>query len=60
MGVALQLIETGLTITHKAQISFKPSFPNSNFQLLKVRIQVSRFTNVIDFLKLMELEIMRR
>lgn len=28
---------SGLTITHKVQISFKPSFPNSNFQLLKIR-----------------------
>lgn len=52
----LQLIEAVQAITHTIQTPFKPSFPNSIFQILKVRILVDGFTDVIDFLKLMELE----
>ena len=60
MGTVFQSIEAGQTITHMVQTTFKPGFPNSIFQILKVRILVDGFTNVINFLKLMESRIRRR
>ena len=49
MGTMLQSIKVGQTITHTVQAPFKLSFPNSIFQILKVRIIVGGFTNVTDF-----------
>ena len=56
MGTMLQSIEVGQTITHTVQTPFKLSFPNSIFQILKVRIIVGGFTNVTDFLKINGIE----
>ena len=52
MGTILQSIEAWQAITYMIQTPFKPSSPNSNFQILKVGILVGGFTNVIYFFKI--------
>ena len=52
MGMVLQSVETRQAITHTIQTSFKPSFPNSKFQILKIRIVVNGFKKCDRFFKI--------